>query len=85
MRGGLAISHLQFADKTLFFYKASREKVKGHKAILRCFRLVSRLGINLGKSTVIGVDLDQDTLNRLVEEVDGEVGGLPLKYLGLPI
>lgn len=74
---GLVVTHLQFADATLFFRDASREEVMGYKAVLRCFELASGLRINLG-TALIGVDMDQDTLNNLLEEVACGVEDFPL-------
>ncbi|MCI37060.1 retrovirus-related protein, partial [Trifolium medium] len=40
---GLSVSHLQYADDTLFIGEASMENLWSLKAILRCFELASGL------------------------------------------
>lgn len=42
------------------------------------------LRFNLGKSTLIGINVEHDHLTGLAEEVDCGVRRLPLTYLGLP-
>lgn len=59
------VFYLQFADDTLFFCKACRDEILGYKAVLRCFELVPRLRINLRKSTLIGIDVEEDLLIRI--------------------
>ncbi|CAL5338788.1 unnamed protein product [Camellia sinensis] len=51
----VTVSHLQFADDTIIFYKADVVEVLVIKRILRCFQLVSGLKINFHKSHVCGV------------------------------
>lgn len=57
----------------------------GNKVILRCFELASGHRINLGKSTIIGIDLADDILKDLAEETGCDIGKLPFTYLGLPV
>lgn len=61
-----------------------RLKVQGHKVVLRYFELVFGLRINLGKSTLIGIDVES-TLTSLADELGCGVGRLPFIDLGLPI
>lgn len=44
---GLAISHLQFADDTIFFRGATMENALALKNILISFKMISGLSINL--------------------------------------
>lgn len=79
------VTHLQFADDTLFFCEAVRKEVLGCIVVLRCFEMVSGLGINLGKSTFVGIVLEDDCLKNLADDLGCGVGKLPFEYLGLPI
>lgn len=79
------MTHLQFAGDTLFFCEPYAEEIVGFKVILTCFELVSGLGINLGKSTLIGVGVEEHMVRRMVDALGYSMGTLPFKYLGLPV
>lgn len=53
--GSNTITHLQFADDTMFFLGASLEKACALKELLIWFKTVSRLQINMSKSKLDGV------------------------------
>lgn len=71
-KDGPMVTHLQFADDTLG--KASREELMGFKAILRCFALVSGLRINMSKSMLIWIGLEESPLESLALEVGCGLG-----------
>jgi hypothetical protein len=52
-RGELPVSHLQYADDTVFIGKATVENLWTMKAVLRGFELVSGLKVNFWKSCVM--------------------------------
>lgn len=80
-----AMTHLQYADDTLFFSSSNREEILALQRILRCFQLVSGLKINFSKSMLVGVRCSEDIVHALAEMVHCKVGRLPISYLGLPI
>lgn len=47
--------------------------------------MVSSLRINIRKCTLIGIDMDEDTLKEMGEELGSGIGRLPFNYLGLPV
>lgn len=51
----LSISHLKYADDTLFLGDALMANLWALKTILRCFELASSLKVNFSKSYVMGV------------------------------
>ncbi|GKV07790.1 hypothetical protein SLEP1_g19511 [Rubroshorea leprosula] len=51
----VTVSHLQFADDTIFFGEASKENIQVIKCVLRTFELASGLKINYGKSQLMGI------------------------------
>ena len=59
------VSLFQFADDTIFFSKASMEHLQNLKIILLVFGQVSRLKINLEKSTISGINTRQEVLSSL--------------------
>lgn len=64
-RNRIKVSHLQFADDTIFFSKASFEELHSLKLILLVFGRLSRLRINLNKSTLSAINISQDQTTRL--------------------
>ena len=79
------VSILQFADDTIFFSKASLELLQNLKIILLVFRQVSSLKINLEKSSIVGIDTNQEMVSRLASVLDCQETKWPLSYLGLPL
>ncbi|GKV25157.1 hypothetical protein SLEP1_g34635 [Rubroshorea leprosula] len=80
--GGINISHLQFADDTLIFGTATEENVWTTKCIMRAFELVSGLKINYGKSSFIGINVDNLWEKEMTWLVNCKSGSLLCKYLG---
>jgi hypothetical protein len=56
MNNGDMISHLQYADDTLFFSPNDLNSLKIVKRILRWFELFSKLKINFYNSSVININ-----------------------------
>ncbi|GAU37373.1 hypothetical protein TSUD_22470 [Trifolium subterraneum] len=82
---GLFVSHLQYADDTLFLGEASLENLWTLKTILRCFELASGLKVNFAKSSVMGVNVSADFLNLAERFLHCSIGSIPFTYLGLPV
>lgn len=82
---GSTITHLQFDDDTLFFCEPNKKEVLSYKAILTCFELVSGLKINIGKSTMIGIEMARGRLKEFADEIGCGIGKIPFIYLGLPV
>nr|GEY18676.1 LINE-1 reverse transcriptase like [Tanacetum cinerariifolium] len=62
------VSHLQYADDTIFFSEWSKENVKALMCILKCFEEVSGLKVNYNKS--------KEWFREPRGKVSGEMGGL---------
>ncbi|GKU98657.1 hypothetical protein SLEP1_g11630 [Rubroshorea leprosula] len=83
--GELEISHLQFADDTLFMGEATEDNIWTAKCIMRAFELVSGLKINYRKSSLIGVNTDEDWIRSMAWMLNCKTESLPCKYLGMPL
>ncbi|XP_050212856.1 uncharacterized protein LOC126664492 [Mercurialis annua] len=79
------ISILQFADDTLLFIPNNLEMVRNLLRILRCFELISGLQINFQKSAIVGLNVDDASLNAAAEILQCKIDFLPFTYLGLPL
>lgn len=58
------ISHLLFADDILLFLKASVEHLKNLNFIVKSFEQASGLKVNLHKSCIAGVNVDDDLMQQ---------------------
>ncbi|XP_071694663.1 uncharacterized protein [Rutidosis leptorrhynchoides] len=81
----ILISHLQYADDTLFLGEWSRENAYSIRNLLICFELASGLKVNFQKSCLYGVGVDYDEVCHVANRIGCQVGKFPFIYLGLPI
>ncbi|KAM2375829.1 hypothetical protein ACFXTH_044543 [Malus domestica] len=79
------ISHLQFADDTIFFLTEDEEVWNSLLQVLNLFCSVSGLKINKAKCFLAGINSKSEKLNRMADSWGCEVGCWPIKYLGLPL
>ena len=84
-RDNVMVSHLQFADDTIFFVESNGSSFRNLLTVLGLFCSVSDLKINMGKSTILRMGVDNDTVSSLADYMGCEVGMWPTKYLGMPL
>ena len=84
-RNRTRVSHLQFADDNIFFSNSREEELQTLKSLLLVFGHISRLKVNLNKSSIYGINLDQAHFSRLAVMLDCRASGWPILYLGLPL
>ncbi|GKV44689.1 hypothetical protein SLEP1_g51849 [Rubroshorea leprosula] len=82
---GFKVTHLQYADDTILFGKATEENIWAMKGILRAFELVSGLKINFNKSQLMGLCVEEGWVEKMAWVLCCKKGSLPFKYLGIPI
>ncbi|KAJ9707044.1 hypothetical protein PVL29_002161 [Vitis rotundifolia] len=61
-RNRTRVSHLQFADDTIFFSNTREEELQTLKSLLLVFGHISGLKVNLNKSNLYRINLDQNHL-----------------------
>ncbi|XP_071704231.1 uncharacterized protein [Rutidosis leptorrhynchoides] len=81
----VAVSHLQYADDTLFIGEWSRANICNLMKLLECFEKVSGLKVNYHKSSIFGLGVLRDEVVRMENRVSCNVGEFPFKYLKIPI
>ena len=69
-RNRTRVSHLQFADDTIFFSNSCAEELQILKSLLLVFGQIFGLKVNLDKSNLFGINLDQNHLSRLALMLD---------------
>ncbi|GKV16172.1 hypothetical protein SLEP1_g26854 [Rubroshorea leprosula] len=77
------VTHLQFADDTIFFGDATEDNIWVIKCIMRTFELASGLKINFKNSQLIGVGVDQNWCAKMAFQLCCKEGKLPFRSEGL--
>lgn len=83
LASNLTIFYLQFADDTLIFSNSSPQAIRNLKYTLQIFEVISGFNVNWGKSTIIGIHVDN--VYPLADILGCKVEAWLLKYLGLPL
>ncbi|GJY18419.1 RNA-directed DNA polymerase, eukaryota [Tanacetum coccineum] len=76
------ISHLFYADDAVFVGQWSDRNISTLTYVLECFYLASGLKINMSKSKIMGIHVNNDNVNRAVENLGCLVLKAPFMYLG---
>ena len=84
-REAVHVSHLQFADDTLFLLDAKSKNLRNANCILKFFSVCSTLNINMEKSSLVGINLDDALVDSLASRLGCVESSWPIKYLGLPL
>ncbi|KAL5553097.1 hypothetical protein UlMin_040498 [Ulmus minor] len=79
----VVVSHLQFADDTLFLLDPDQINIQKVHTILNVFSMCSGLKINMNKSSLAGIHMEDEEVMALAAVVGCEKGSWPMKYLGL--
>ncbi|KAJ0638467.1 putative RNA-directed DNA polymerase [Helianthus annuus] len=82
---GPVISHFLYADDVIFLGEWSTENASNLRRILRCFYLASGLKVNLAKSSVYGVGINQHEVQSMATFLGCKSGSFPFKHLGLVV
>ncbi|GKA59431.1 putative RNA-directed DNA polymerase [Tanacetum coccineum] len=81
----VCLTHLQYADDTIFIGKWNRNNIINLMKLLKCFQLVSGLKVNLNKSKLYGIGIEMEEIEDYARSLECRAGKLPFLYLGLPI
>ena len=82
---GIFLSHLQYTDDTLIFIPIDIDKLVQVKRILRWFALSSGLLINVHKSSIIDINVNNHLYLPLAMFIFCKSDSLPSKYLSMPL
>ncbi|GKU99298.1 hypothetical protein SLEP1_g12166 [Rubroshorea leprosula] len=77
--GDVMVTHLQFADDTIFFEDETEDNIWVIKCIMRTFKLTLGLKINFRKSQLIGVGVYQNWCAKMAYQLCCKEGKLPFR------
>ncbi|XP_071727386.1 uncharacterized mitochondrial protein AtMg01250-like [Rutidosis leptorrhynchoides] len=81
----LTITHLQYADDTIFFGEWNKRNAKYISKLLKCFENISGLKVNFRKSKLYGIGTSLTETEQMAQYINCSAGSTPFTYLGLPI
>lgn len=84
-RHKVRVSHLQYADDTIFIGKANTQNVWAIRCILKNFELLSGLKVNYNKCSLMGVNVENSKLHELARSLGCGVENLSFLYLGVKV
>ncbi|XP_071694260.1 uncharacterized protein [Rutidosis leptorrhynchoides] len=81
----IQISHLQYANDTIFFGEWSENNLRNLMKLLKCFELTLGLKVNYNKSNLYGVGVENMVIESMARLYKCKVGSFPFIYLGLSV
>ncbi|GJV23172.1 RNA-directed DNA polymerase, eukaryota [Tanacetum coccineum] len=82
LRDTVTLSHLFYADDAVFVGQWSHRNISTLTHVLKCFHKASGLKINMCKSKILGIHVNNDNISRAAEDLGCQVLKLPFSYLG---
>ncbi|GKD88839.1 hypothetical protein Tco_1364346, partial [Tanacetum coccineum] len=76
------LSHMFYADDAVFVGQWCESNITTLVHVLDCFYKVSGLRINMSKSKIMGVHVDDEKVNRAADKLGCLVFKTPFAYLG---
>ena len=76
---------VQYADDTLIILPADRAQLLALKDMLHVFSTSTGLVVNYHKSSMVPINVDENTTISLAAAFGCQVGKMPFTYLGLPV
>ena len=79
------LSHLQYINDTLVFSPNDFHSISTAKRILRLFKLALGLKVNFNRSSLVGINLDDEYTDGMANAIYYKWNSLSIQYLGLPL
>ncbi|GMI73525.1 hypothetical protein HRI_001021800 [Hibiscus trionum] len=79
------LSHFQYADDLIIFCTPNIGEIRNVKRILRIFELAAGLQLNLSKSRLFGINVEESVVAMWAASIGCMSAQLPSQYLGLPL
>ncbi|XP_035831785.1 uncharacterized protein LOC118480909 [Helianthus annuus] len=82
---GPKISHLFYADDALILGERDKDSMLNVARFLRIFYMCSGLKLNLHKSNLVGLGVEDWEINEIAKVIGCEMDNIPLTYLGITV
>ncbi|GJY33366.1 RNA-directed DNA polymerase, eukaryota [Tanacetum coccineum] len=82
LRDTVTLSHLFYADDAVFVGQRSQRNISTLTHVLKCFHKASGLKINMCKSKILGIHVNNDNISRAAEDLGCQVLKLSFSYFG---
>lgn len=79
------MSHLQYADDTIFICPGKIENIRAVKYVLRNFELMSGLGVNFSECSLWCYNLSNIIVEEMASVLGCSIGTSTLSYLGINV
>ncbi|GKD44317.1 RNA-directed DNA polymerase, eukaryota [Tanacetum coccineum] len=85
LSNSMCLSHMFYADDVVFVGKWSDENINTLTNVLECFHRASGLKINMSKSKIMGVNVDENKVNLAASKLGCLSLYSPFSYLGTKV
>nr|GEZ14183.1 putative RNA-directed DNA polymerase, eukaryota, reverse transcriptase zinc-binding domain protein [Tanacetum cinerariifolium] len=82
LHDSVTLSHLFYADDAIFVGQWSQRNISTLTHVLKCFHMASGLKINMCKSKILGIHVNNDNVSRAAEYLGCQILKMPFSYLG---
>lgn len=79
------VFHLQFANDMILFLKVDVENIRRVEMCMKIFQIISSLKVNSFKTCMVGIEVEESSLNSYAKIMGCSVGRWLIKYLGMPL
>ncbi|GJR11580.1 RNA-directed DNA polymerase, eukaryota, partial [Tanacetum coccineum] len=76
------ISHMFYADDAVFVGQWDNSNIKTVTYALKCFEKASGLRINMGKSKIMGIAVNDEKVNQVAHRIGCGILKVPFTYIG---
>ncbi|GKC12731.1 RNA-directed DNA polymerase, eukaryota [Tanacetum coccineum] len=78
----MQISHMFYADDAVFMGQWSNSNIDTIVNVLKCFHRASGLSINMNKSRIMGIAVNEERVENVASRIGCDVLKVPFSYLG---
>ncbi|GJZ69586.1 RNA-directed DNA polymerase, eukaryota, reverse transcriptase zinc-binding domain protein [Tanacetum coccineum] len=81
----MQISHMFYVDDVVFMGQWSNSNIDTIVNVLKCFHRASGLSINMNKSRIMGIEVNDERVENVASRIGCDVLKLPFSYLGMKV
>lgn len=81
----VCVSHLQYANDTIFVCLGKDSNGWAMRRILKNFEMLSGLRVNFKKCNIMGISIEKNQLESMANNLGCSVGSIPFSFLGVKV